>query len=216
MNTQLNDSTEPEISAKNILLCAVIILMLGAFLSFVYVSTSSINDMSPDVHNNLSNDHSMLQVSAREVSGDAQKNFLIGGMVMLSFATLILFLTTKIKINLLLFIYCITRTLLLSDIVNNNLKGGNEYLTNAVSINLPLLIASSSFFMFLFMVEFFSLRNKHPSLYRKIRILPVLLIFYYGMSFFVTTLSPLKFSIIIQSFITIILLVTSIHLINIK
>ena len=201
MNTKLKTSTEAELSAKNILLYAVIILVLGALLSLAYISTSSINELP-----------------VGEMSSNAQSDFLIGGMVMLSFATLILFLTTKTKINLLLFLYCISRTLLLTHIVNHDLIPGDEYLSDALTIRPPLLILTSlsAFFMLLFTVEFFSLHHKLPTLYKKIRILPILLIVYLGLCFFITSIPQLKFSIIIQSVIAASLLVTSIYLINTK
>jgi two-component system, sensor histidine kinase LadS len=218
MNTNLGVSTEAELPAKNILLYAVIILVLAALLSIAYISTSSINELPTNISNNLAVAPLSVELPVDEITSSAQNNFLIGGMVMLSFATLILFLTTKTKINLLLFLYCITRTLLLTHIVNHDLMRGGEYLSDILVTTPPLLLLTSlsALFMLLFTVEFFSLQHKHPTLYKKLRILSILLFVFLSLSFFITPIAHLNFSIIIQSVISIFLLGTSIYLINNK
>jgi diguanylate cyclase (GGDEF)-like protein len=208
MHTQLTSSTPAELSTKNILLYAVVILVLGALLSLAYVSTSSVHE--------IQNAPSLIQFSVSEITSNAQNNFLIGGMVMLSFATLILFLNTKRKINLLLFIYCITRTLLLTHIVNNHFTSMDQHLTHPLSFLSPLLTTISVFFMLLFTIEFFSLHQRFSALHKKIRLLSVLLIGYLAMNFFITEIPQFKLSIIIQTCIALILLIISIYLINKK
>ena len=215
MTTQLNSPIQAEITTKNILLYAVIIIALGALLSFVYVSTSSDNNNVNQASNQVLNEPPLVQLPGNEISSNAQNNFLIGGMVMLCFATFILLLSTKRRINLLLFIYCIIRTLLLIRIVNNDFKG-NEYFSGALSITSPLLTICSAFVMLLFTVEFFSLKKRFSTLQKKRSLFFVLFILSAGLTFFTTAVPQLLLSITIQTAVALILLVISIYLINKK
>lgn len=94
----------------------------------------------------------------------------IGGLLCLSIAFMLLFFATNNKPILTLFGYFLSNTLILSAMLGFNLNYLFPYLPELVGIEIPILMAASAIFLFVFTVQLFNLKTKFYSVYQGIRV----------------------------------------------
>ncbi len=153
-----------------------------------------------------------------QYTSEAQYNYgvVIGGMMILSLIMLLLFFASGLKSILLLFGYFLSRALLLSVLLGGNLFYLLPKMPELRAVDLPLLTAISLIFLVLFTLDFFKLKNKFFKLYQKIKYLCWLLVLSIIVSLFLAVNANFIMSLFVQGFVSLVLTVLGIFLINKK
>lgn len=99
-----------------------------------------------------------------------QQGIAIGGLVCLSIAFMLLFVATGNKLIFTLFGYFLSNTIILSAMLGFNLSYLFPYSPKLVGIEIPLLIATSAIFLFIYTVQLFNLKIKFYSIYHGVRV----------------------------------------------
>lgn len=111
-----------------------------------------------------------------------QQGVAIGGLLCLSIAFMLLFFATRNRSIFTLFGYFLSNTLILSAMLGFNLNYLFPHLPELVGIEIPLLIAASAIFLFVFTSQLFNLKNRFYGIYQGIRLCLWVLFLYMPLS----------------------------------
>tara|TARA_R110002050_G_scaffold135999_4_gene259091 strand:+ start:168 stop:1973 length:1806 start_codon:yes stop_codon:yes gene_type:complete len=141
-----------------------------------------------------------------------QQGIAIGGLFCLSVVFLLLFFATGNKPIFTLFGYFLSNTLMLSAMLGFNLYYLFTHLPELIGIEIPLLVAASAIFLFVFTAQLFNLKTRFYRIYQTIRMSSWGLFLYMPLSLYFSVADNISISMAIYALVNFSLLALGLYL----
>lgn len=141
-----------------------------------------------------------------------QQGIAIGGLFCLSVVFLLLFFATGNKPIFTLFGYFLSNTLMLSAMLGFNLYYLFTYLPELIGIEIPLLVAASAIFLFVFTAQLFNLKTRFYRIYQTIRMSSWGLFLYMPLSLYFSVADNISISMAIYALVNFSLIALGLYL----